>query len=205
MGWHGLDDRDVGEDLWVRALGQNLAFAGTNPTRFTHSALTAHARSAACSGCAEGLVSDDDAGASEREAADGRGDAIATATNARLDDPEFTVHFSIVPNPLIGGLQAETVEAAALHAAAVVSMPTWGSVNDHGHGGIVRRPIIEPPATVLRPHLDAQPSVHVLGLAAHPGMNGMRRAARRGVTRGSSAGVSCRRSRPPGMSRRASR
>jgi hypothetical protein len=67
----------------------------------------------------------------------------AQILNSVLDDPSFTVHSSITLNPLIGGVQATTVEAAAGHGARVVFMPTWGSRNDHGHGGVVRRAIID--------------------------------------------------------------
>ncbi|KAA9163325.1 hypothetical protein FPZ12_010045 [Amycolatopsis acidicola] len=60
-----------------------------------------------------------------------------------LADPGFTVFGSITLNPLIGGLQPATVEAAAGHGAKVVFMPTWGSANDARHRGFVREKIVD--------------------------------------------------------------
>jgi hypothetical protein len=71
-----------------------------------------------------------------------------------LDDPSFAIHSSITLNPLIGGIQPTTVEAAAAHGAKVVFMPTWGSVNDHAHGGVVRRQVIDKILPSMGPYLD---------------------------------------------------
>jgi hypothetical protein len=67
----------------------------------------------------------------------------AMSLNERFDAPDFTVWSSITLNPLIGGLQPTTVEAAAEHGAKVVFFPTWGSLNDHRHGGVVRQQVID--------------------------------------------------------------
>ena len=78
----------------------------------------------------------------------------ALILNERLADPDFTVWSSITLNPLIGGLQPTTVEAAVAHGAKAVFLPTWGSVNDHGHGGVVRRQVIDPLLPSFGPYLD---------------------------------------------------
>ncbi|TFB72116.1 hypothetical protein E3O06_10930 [Cryobacterium glaciale] len=78
----------------------------------------------------------------------------AMILNERLDDPQFTVWGSITLNPLIGGLQPTTVEAAAAHGAKVVFLPTWGSRNDHGHGGVVRQQVIDELLPSFGPYLD---------------------------------------------------
>jgi hypothetical protein len=80
----------------------------------------------------------------------------------------FTVWSSITLNPLIGGLQPTTVEAAAAHGAKVVFFPTWGSRNDHGHGGVVRRQVIDKLLPSFGPYLDAA-AIQVLEHGAlHP-------------------------------------
>ncbi|MEU6646293.1 DUF6282 family protein [Saccharomonospora sp. NPDC046836] len=72
----------------------------------------------------------------------------------QLADPDFTVFSSITLNPLVGGLQPSTVEAAARHGARVVYLPTWGSVNDSRHPGLVRREIVDPLYPRLRADLE---------------------------------------------------
>lgn len=67
----------------------------------------------------------------------------ARMLNEELADRSFAVHGSITLNPLIGGLQPETVEAAAGHGAKVVYLPTWGSANDNAHETLVRGRIID--------------------------------------------------------------
>ncbi len=79
----------------------------------------------------------------------------ALVLNERLGDPQFTVHSSITLNHLVGGVSPMAVEAAALHGARVVFMPTWGSRNDHGHGGVVRREVIDRVLPTFGPRLEA--------------------------------------------------
>ena len=67
----------------------------------------------------------------------------ARMLNEELADRSFAVHGSITLNPLIGGVQPETVEAAAGHGARVVYLPTWGSANDNAHETLVRGRIID--------------------------------------------------------------
>jgi len=64
--------------------------------------------------------------------------------NQRFDDENFTVFGSITLNPIVGGLSAMAVEAAAAQGASVVFFPTWGSRNDDDHGtGVVRSAAID--------------------------------------------------------------
>jgi hypothetical protein len=67
----------------------------------------------------------------------------ALILNQRLNATDFEVYGSITLNHLVGGVSPMAAEAAALHGARVIFMPTWGSRNDHGHGGVVRREIID--------------------------------------------------------------
>jgi hypothetical protein len=61
-----------------------------------------------------------------------------------IDDPHFEVFGSITLNPLIGGVSPATVEAAAIHGAKVVFMPTWGSQHDIGNcHSMIRTQIID--------------------------------------------------------------
>ncbi len=78
----------------------------------------------------------------------------ALILNSQAPAAGFTVYSSITLNPLIGGVQATTVEAAALHGAAMVFMPTWGSRNDHAHAGMVRRQIIDRELPSFASYLD---------------------------------------------------
>lgn len=78
----------------------------------------------------------------------------ALILNERLDDPQFIVYGSITLNHLVGGVSPMAVEAAALHGARVVFMPTWGSRNDHGHGGVVRREVIDRVLPTFGPRLE---------------------------------------------------
>jgi hypothetical protein len=78
----------------------------------------------------------------------------ALILNERLGDPDFRVHGSITLNHLVGGVSPMAVEAAALHGARVVFMPTWGSRNDHGHGGVVRREVIDRVLPTFGPRLE---------------------------------------------------
>lgn len=78
----------------------------------------------------------------------------ALILNRRLDDPAFEVYGSITLNHLVGGVSPMAVEAAALHGARVVFMPTWGSRNDHGHGGVIRREIIDRVLPTFGPRLE---------------------------------------------------
>lgn len=79
----------------------------------------------------------------------------ALILNQRLNAPGFEVYGSITLNHLVGGVSPMAVEAAALHGARVVFMPTWGSRNDHGHGGVVRREIIDRVLPTFGPRLEA--------------------------------------------------
>lgn len=64
--------------------------------------------------------------------------------NQRLSDEQFTVFGSLTLNPIVGGLSAMSVEAAATQGASVVFFPTWGARNDHDHGsGVVRSAAID--------------------------------------------------------------
>jgi hypothetical protein len=46
---------------------------------------------------------------------------------------------SVTLNPMSGGVDPWAVEAAAAMGARAVFMPTWGSANDHAHGGFHKR------------------------------------------------------------------
>lgn len=54
-----------------------------------------------------------------------------------LGDSDFELFASITLNPLVGGVDAAVVEAAAAHGARVVFLPTWGASNDRAHGAYV--------------------------------------------------------------------
>lgn len=78
----------------------------------------------------------------------------ALILNDQLAAPDFEVVASITLNHLVGGVSPMSVEAAALHGAKVVFMPTWGSRNDHQRGGVVRRDIIDRRLPSFTGHLD---------------------------------------------------
>lgn len=78
----------------------------------------------------------------------------ALVLNQRLGVDDFEVYGSITLNHLVGGVSPMAVEAAALHGARVVFMPTWGSRNDHGHGGVVRRGVIDRTLPTFGPRLE---------------------------------------------------
>lgn len=78
----------------------------------------------------------------------------ALTLNQRLGADDFEVYGSITLNHLVGGVSPMAVEAAALHGARVVFMPTWGSRNDHGHGGVVRREVIDRTLPTFGPRLE---------------------------------------------------
>lgn len=89
-----------------------------------------------------------------------------------LGSDSLRIFSSITLNPLIGGLQPTTVEAAALHGARVVFMPTWGAANDVCHGGVVRRQLVDN----FLPSLEAY-----LGRCRHRGTGRERQGAGRGT------------------------
>jgi hypothetical protein len=68
----------------------------------------------------------------------------ALLLNQLMAAEDFEVYSSITLNQLVGGVSPMAVEAAAAHGARVVFMSTWGSANDHAHGGVVRRQVIDP-------------------------------------------------------------
>jgi hypothetical protein len=78
----------------------------------------------------------------------------ALLLNELLGAEDFEIYSSITLNQLVGGISPMAVEAAAAHGARVVFLSTWGSANDHAHGGVVRRQVIDPMFPSFSGHLD---------------------------------------------------